>query len=321
MYCKKCGAYNSNDSLRCKKCGDYLVNQYLNDDLDIYNDYNNEQKYNKNSTDNKKSNSNNNTNKSNSKKSKNKKTSSSKKKKSKKDKNGFFNKNRKTDNKEKSRRNISKNDKEGVVKNGCFANGVIIFLVIFIFILMAICGFLGIYILNDKFIKVPDVVGLSEKDASKVLDDNGISYVIKEEKTTDTNEFGVVTSQDKEAGKYILKSSTIAITIGSDDDSNNSNTNNNDNNDTIILDNLVGKTKEEATNILDNNNINYDIVEIESSEEDGIVVKQSISAGEVITDDTILTIYISKHVDSYDDNNVTNNTDTSTLDDNNTNNN
>lgn len=325
MYCKKCGTYNSNDSLRCKKCGDYLVNQYLNDDL--YNDYNNEQKHDQNSIDNRKSNSNNNSNKSNSKKSKNKKTKSSKKKKSKKDKKEFFNRNKENANNEKSRRNSSKNDKEVVVKNGCFSNAVIIFLVIFIFILMAICGGLGIYILNDKFVKVPDVIGLSEKDASKVLDDNGISYVIKEEKTTDTNKFGVVTSQDKEDGKYILKSSTITITIGTDDDSNNNNTNNNDNNDnndTIILDNLVGKTKEEATNILDNNNINYDIVEIESSKEDGIVVKQSISAGEVITDNTILTIYISKHVDSYDDNNVTNSTDTSTtstLDDNNTNNN
>lgn len=317
MYCKKCGTYNSNDSLRCKKCGDYFVNQYLNDDLDIDNDYNNEQKHDQNSNNNRQSNSNNNSNKSNNKKSKNKKTKSSKKKKGKKDKKGFFNKNRETDNKEKSRRNINKNDKEVVVKNGCFSNVVIIFLVIFIFILIAICGILGIYILNDKFVKVPDVIGLTEKDASKVLDDNGISYVVKEEKTTDTNEFGIVTSQDKEAGKYILKSSTVTITIGSDDDSNNSNNNNDDK---IILDNLVGKTKEEAIKILDDNNINYDIVEIESSEENGIVVKQSISAGEIITDDTVLTIYISKHVDSSDDNNVTNNTDTSTLDDNTNNN-
>ena len=28
MYCKKCGTYNSNNSLKCKKCGDYFVNQY-----------------------------------------------------------------------------------------------------------------------------------------------------------------------------------------------------------------------------------------------------------------------------------------------------
>ena len=35
MYCKKCGTYNSNNSLRCKKCGDYLVNQYLDANSDI----------------------------------------------------------------------------------------------------------------------------------------------------------------------------------------------------------------------------------------------------------------------------------------------
>ena len=28
MYCKKCGTYNSNNSLRCRNCGDYFVNQF-----------------------------------------------------------------------------------------------------------------------------------------------------------------------------------------------------------------------------------------------------------------------------------------------------
>lgn len=286
MYCKKCGTYNSNNSLRCKKCGDYIVNQYLNDDMDddVIQEKNQEEKMKKE----KKKEQNKKNKNSQAKKGKNGKTKRTKTK-HKKDRKGLFHKN--SHNKQNRNHREEKGSKEVIVKDGCFSRVVIFFLTILVILLVLVCSGLGLYIFDDKVVKMPNVVDLTEEDAIKVLEDNDLSYNIRKEKVQNDDDIGIVLEQDKKVGSYILKNKTVTITVGSDNDSDADN-DKDDKND--VLENLVGMTKNEAINLLQDANIRYTITEIESDEKEGIVIKQDPTSGSILDKNKVVTLYISK---------------------------
>jgi hypothetical protein len=279
MYCKKCGTYNSNNSLRCKKCGDYFVNQYLNNNINYNNNENNYD--NTDIQESKKKNNNKNPKKKN-------KTKRSKPKIKKISKKHF---NKKNSNKKK---NKDKNSKEVIIKDSLFSKLLIFFLIIIIILLIIICSGLGLYIIKDKIVKVPDVVELNKDEAINILEKKQIKYSIEYEEVSDNDDVNIVLNQDKEPNQYILKNKIVTITVGS----NNSDNLENKTTNSYILKNLIGKSKDEAIEILKNNNINYEIIEIESDEEKGIVIKQNPISGENIDSKSIVTLYISKGNDN-----------------------
>ena len=284
MYCKKCGTYNSNNNLICKKCKDNLVNQYLNDNKN--NNYKNIQDTTQNTNKNTNEISSNNQSKTHNNKSRTKKEKHKKKRKNKKQ---LLNTTNNKHNKY-HKKNDSNKNQESKNTNGCFSKIFIYFLMILIILLTGICTILGSYILNEKIVKMPNVLNLTKEDALKILSENEINYEIKEQNTQDESQINIVLNQNEKAGEYILKSKIVTITIGTQKNTELPE----EKKEFIILDNLIGKTKEQAIEILTQKNINYIIKEIESDEKDNIVIDQVPINNEKITKDTIVTLYISK---------------------------
>lgn len=296
MYCKKCGAYNSSNSLRCKNCGDFFVNQYNNtEDLErettqVEDKNNNGNKNKYNNKDNK-----NNHNDFKRKSRKNREKVKYKKVKSRK-RDTIFNINKdKSKNNNDNKKNNYK-EKEVIVKTSLFSKFMLFFLSLLVIILIAICSFLGLYILKDKVVMMPDVIGLNIEDAKVILDENGISYSIQEKSTSDDN-INIVLEQNPNSGKYILKNKSVKITVGSKKNNNtNDDTDTKDttstNNKEIILDNYVGLNMNEVISKLDTLNIKYEIKKTDEDGEKDIVVRQSPSANSIINEDTTVILYV-----------------------------
>lgn len=284
MYCKKCGTYNSNNNLICKKCKDYLVNQYLNDNQ------NTNYKDNKNAVQNTNKNTNEISNYNQSKAHNNKqRTKKEKHKKKRKNKKQLFNTKSNKHNKHNKNNNKIINQ-ETKNKSNFFSKIFISLLIILTILLTGICTLLGLYILNEKIVKMPNVLNLTKEDALKILSEHEINYEIKEQNTQDESQINIVLNQNEKAGEYILKSKIVTITIGTQKNTELPE----EKKEFVILDNLIGKTKEQAIEILIKKNINYTIKEIESDENDNTVIDQEPLNNEKITKDTIVTLYISK---------------------------
>lgn len=285
MYCKKCGTYNSNNNLRCKKCGDYIVNQYLNDSETNYTNGSIPTE-----TTNNEINEKNKSPKNNNRKAPKRKSI----KKKRKNKNQLLKITKKEKNNSKKKTKPNPQETEVITKTGCLAQITILFLSLLVLLLIGVCSILGLYILKDKIVLMPDLINLSKEEAITILKENELNYKTTEETVENKNKINTVISQDKKAGKYILKSKTVTITIGTIKNTEVPKKSPN----TITLDNLIGMTKEQAIAILEKNNINYTIEEIESTENNNLVIEQNPIYNTKITTDTIVTIYISKNTNN-----------------------
>lgn len=292
MYCKKCGAYNSNNSLKCKSCGDYFVNQY-NDVVELNDKTNEHYLY---SDDNKDNNSKKTSKNHDQSVKKDNKKQKKVKTKIKKKRGNFFRHNKKINNNKKKDRNSKTNsykEKEVIVKTSLLSKITILFLTFLVLLLCGVSLCLGLYILKDKVVKMPDVMGLSSSEAIKVLDDNGISYEIKEQEASSDN-LDKIIDQNPDAGTYFFKNKTVEIIIGTNDKSNNTDDSSEEDVEEIVLEDYVGKNIDDAKKVLDDLGIKYKIEEIslETDSEDNVIVKQDPGKGSKVTKNTIVTLYI-----------------------------
>lgn len=155
----------------------------------------------------------------------------------------------------------------------------------FFFILLSICalgaaGFLGYYIYQNSNIEVLDVIGYSYEDAERTLKESKLQVQKIEEEVTDEDEVGIVIKQNRKAGSKVMENTVIKLYVGVLDEK-------------VTVPDVEGLSLDEAVALLNKNNVKYEI-KYETSDEDNIVLVQSVRANQKIEKDEVVTITVSK---------------------------
>lgn len=129
---------------------------------------------------------------------------------------------------------------------------------------------------------VPDVLNDPYSEATVTLQNAGFK-VETQYAASDTVTEGYVISTDPAPGEQLAQGSTIFVTISSGPVER-----------TVSMPNLVGRTESEAKSILNSNNLAYaDTTYIESDQDEGTVIRQSIDAYEEVPEHTRIYIWVS----------------------------
>ena len=129
---------------------------------------------------------------------------------------------------------------------------------------------------------VPDVLNDPYSEATVTLQNAGFK-VETQYAASDTVTEGYVISTDPAPGEQLAQGSTIFVTISSGPVER-----------TVSMPNLVGRTESEAKSILNSNNLAYaDTTYIESDQEEGTVIRQSIDAYEEVPEPTRIYLWVS----------------------------
>ena len=154
----------------------------------------------------------------------------------------------------------------------------------FFFILLSICalgaaGFLAYYVYQNSNIPVPNVEGYSYEDAESTLKEAKLQSQMVQKTVTDEDEVGIVISQNKKPGSKVMENTVIKLTVGVLDTK-------------VTVPDVEGLSLDEATKLLNKNNVKYEIKYETSDEEDNTVLSQSIKAGKKIdnTNTVIITV-------------------------------
>ena len=129
---------------------------------------------------------------------------------------------------------------------------------------------------------VPDVLNSSLQEAEVELQNSGFKYETNYETSHGVTE-GYVIRTDPAPGSSLAEGSTVFLTISSGPTIH-----------TVTMPNLVGHTESEAISILQSNNLTYaDTTYIESEQEEGTVIRQSIDAYEDVSEHTRIYLWVS----------------------------
>ena len=199
--------------------------------------------------------------------------------------------------KAKTPKNKQTSDKQ---KSSIFTKILLLFFILLSIGILVITSILGYHYYEENNIEVPNAIGYSYEEATRVLDTANLSYEMKEVETTNQEEIGIVIRQSKKGGSKTHEIAVITLTVGVLDNH-------------VTVPNVIGMTLEEATSTLNKNSISYRIeYEETSDEENNTVIKQSIRAGKKIENTEIITITVARNTNnnSDTDNNETNNEET-----------
>ena len=135
---------------------------------------------------------------------------------------------------------------------------------------------------GPKTVKVPDLKGMTIEEAKKAVEDAGLKFVDAGTEKSDEEE-GTVIKFDPEFGKEVEKGSEVSVITSAGVTK-------------IKMPNLVEETEADAKATLDKLNLtNYKIENAFSDEiEKGKVISTNPNKGEEITEDTAITIVVSK---------------------------
>ena len=194
--------------------------------------------------------------------------------------------------KAKTPKNKQSSDKQ---KSSIFTKILLLFFILLSIGLLVITSILGYHYYEENNIEVPNVIGYSYEEATRVLETANLSYEMKEVETTNQDEVGVVIKQSKKGGSKTHENAIITLTVGVLDNH-------------VTVPNVVGMTLEEATSTLNKNDISYRIeYEETNDEENNTIIKQSIRAGKKIENTEIITITVARNTNNNSD---TDNSDT-----------
>lgn len=140
-------------------------------------------------------------------------------------------------------------------------------------------------LLSNKEVELPNLVGMSKEEAQKTVENLNVVFQSKEEFNKDVP-LGYVISQDPtfdtNYAKHIKEKSTINVVISKGTES-------------TTVPKVVGKTKEEAIELLETANLKYEIKEeISEKVEAGVVIKQDIDANKQANAGDTVVITVSK---------------------------
>lgn len=126
---------------------------------------------------------------------------------------------------------------------------------------------------DEDIVRVPDVRNLLLQDAGKMLVTNGLKFnVITEEYST----MSVVRTQSVEPNTYVKKGTIVDLTVQGNE------------NKFVVMPDIIGKTKDEATSILKEMKLEYNAIG------DGLVESQSPSAGSRLEPNTEIELKLSQ---------------------------
>jgi len=135
---------------------------------------------------------------------------------------------------------------------------------------------------KQEFVTIPDVLGMTEEEAKKALDDVGLKVGVSI-KFDPNLEAGKVFEQLPIAGESVVKGTKISITIATNDESYKP----------VTVPNVEGKTYAEAVKIL--KDAGFEVDSVGSSEADAIVEGTSPGADETVPFGATVTIVANKN--------------------------
>ena len=146
---------------------------------------------------------------------------------------------------------------------------------------------------QSKEIEVPDVSGKTVKEATKILEKAGfvVNDDVIEQESDEVDEGAVIKTKPK-AGKTAKEGATITLTVSATVDK-------------LTVKNYVGQSYENIKSTLEDAGISVTIEEKEYNQddnvEDGVIVEQSVEAGEELKKGDSITLTVSKWVVVYPD--------------------
>ena len=199
----------------------------------------------------------------------------------------------KTKNKTKVKKEKAKNPKNkqssDKQKSSIFTKILLLFFILLSIGLLVITSILGYHYYKENNIEVPNVIGYSYEEATRVLETANLSYEMKEVETTNQDEVGVVIKQSKKGGSKTHENAIITLTVGILDNH-------------VTVPGVIGMTLEEATSTLNKNDISYRIeYEETTDEENNTIINQSIRAGKKIENTEIITITVARNTNNNSD--------------------
>lgn len=136
--------------------------------------------------------------------------------------------------------------------------------------------------LGQKIVKVPKVTGKTQEEAQQLLESEDLIVVIVEEPSKKI-EAGYVISQDIAENTEVGAGSTVTITVSTGVEES-------------LVPNVVGKTEAEAKKLIEEAGLTLatTLYSEETSKDDGVVLKQSLDAGETVEKGSNITITVNK---------------------------
>ncbi len=151
----------------------------------------------------------------------------------------------------------------------------IVMIVIAVIILVSVVACI---IINSQYTNMPAVIGKSSSEATQSLEREGITYTIEYDYNDDYKK-DVVFGQSIDSGKRIEKKTEATLQISKGKK--------------VVVPDIVGESKDEMMDTL--TDIKYKLIEEYNDKyKKGVVYDTSPVAGEILSDDQELTIYISK---------------------------
>lgn len=128
---------------------------------------------------------------------------------------------------------------------------------------------------------VPNVVGKSQDEAIKLMEEAKLKYEIVEEESKKI-EAGYVVSQETEANKKVFAGDTVVIHVSKGTKK-------------LSVTSVIGKSENDAKGILSSLGLSVSVTyDEDSSKENGVVLKQSIDAGKEVEEGTGITLTVNK---------------------------